>query len=127
MGEGGTGEYHAVTVFNSNSLWGPYIPNHANPVMTHRHLGKTHPVGQTGHADLVQTQNGDWWSVLLAKRQIDGFVTIARETFLAKVEMTQQEGGILHFEKEVAIGIANAGVKRASVAKAPSERKVILF
>ncbi|WP_347840742.1 glycoside hydrolase family 43 protein [uncultured Draconibacterium sp.] len=94
IGEGGTGEYHAVTVFNSKNLWGPYIPNHANPVMTHRHLGKTHPIGQTGHADLVQTQNGDWWSVMLAKRHVDGFVTLARETFLAKVIMTQQESGV---------------------------------
>ncbi|WP_066631052.1 glycoside hydrolase family 43 protein [Labilibacter marinus] len=94
IGEGGTGEYHAVTVFNSKDLWGPYIPNHANPIMTHRHLGKTHPIGQTGHADLIQTQNGDWWIVMLAKRRVDGFVTLARETFLAKVEMTQQESGL---------------------------------
>ena len=78
IGEGGTGEYHAVTVFNSNNIWGPYIPNHANPVMTHRHLGKDYPIQQTGHADLVQTQNGDWWSVMLAKRQVDGFTTLAR-------------------------------------------------
>ena len=94
IGEGGTGEFHAVTVFNSKELWGPYIPNHANPVMTHRHLGKTHPIGQAGHADLVQVQNGDWWSVMLAKRHVDGFVTLARETFLAEVKMTNQETGI---------------------------------
>ncbi|TYA71753.1 glycoside hydrolase family 43 protein [Seonamhaeicola marinus] len=94
IGEGGTGEYHAVTIFNSKNLWGPYIPNHANPVMTHRHLGKTYPIGQTGHADLVQTQNGDWWSVMLAKRQVDGFITLARETFLVKVIMTNQESGV---------------------------------
>lgn len=94
IGEGGTGEYHSVTVFNSKSLWGPYIPNHANPVLTHRHLGKTYSIGQTGHADLVQTQNGEWWSVMLAKRQIDNYVTLARETFLAKVIMTKQESGL---------------------------------
>lgn len=94
IGEGGTGEYHAVTIFNSKNLWGPYIPNHANPVMTHRHLGKTYPIGQTGHADLVQTQKGEWWSVMLAKRHVKGFVTLARETFLAKVSMTQQESGV---------------------------------
>ncbi|MEM1219695.1 MAG: family 43 glycosylhydrolase, partial [Bacteroidota bacterium] len=94
IGEGGTGEYHAVTVFNSKNIWGPYVPNHANPVMSHRHLGDTHPIGQTGHADLVQTQTGEWWSVLLAKRKVDGYTTLARETFLAKVEMTQQESGV---------------------------------
>lgn len=94
IGEGGTGEYHAVTVFNSKDLWGPYIPNHANPVLTHRHLRKTHDITQTGHADLVETQNGDWWSVMLAKRLVDGYVTLARETFLARVVMTKQESGI---------------------------------
>lgn len=94
IGEGGTGEFHSVTVFNSKNIWGPYIPNHANPVITHRHLGDTYPIGQTGHADLVQTQNGDWWSVMLAKRKNQGFTTLARETFLAKVIMTKQESGI---------------------------------
>lgn len=94
IGEGGTGEFHAVTVFNSKNLWGPYIPNHANPIITHRHLAKTYPIIQTGHADLVQTQNGDWYSVLLAKRPINDYVTLARETFLAKVEMTVQESGV---------------------------------
>lgn len=94
IGEGGTGEYHAITVFNSKNLWGPYVPNHANPVLTHRHLEKTYPIGQTGHADLVQTQNGEWWSVMLAKRHQKGFVTLARETFLAKVKMTKQESGV---------------------------------
>jgi len=94
IGEGGTGEYHSVTVFNSKNIWGPYISNHANPVITHRHLGTSYPIGQTGHADLVQTQDGEWWSVMLAKRKVDGYITLARETFLAKVEMTKQESGI---------------------------------
>jgi xylan 1,4-beta-xylosidase len=94
IGEGGTGEYHAVTVFNSKNLWGPYIPNHANPVLTHRHLEDSYPIKQTGHADLIKTQNGDWWSVMLAKRKIEGYTTLARETFLAKVKMSKQESGI---------------------------------
>ena len=94
VAEGGTNEYHAVTVFNSKNVRGPYIPNHANPVLTHRHLGYTYPIVKTGHADLVQTQNGEWWSVLHAKRPVDGYSILCRETFLAKVEMSQQESGI---------------------------------
>ncbi len=94
IGEGGTSEFHAVTMFNSKNLWGPYIPNHANPILTHRHLGYTYPIIQTGHADLVQTQNGDWWSVMLAKRPVDGYSVLARETFLAKVDITEQESGV---------------------------------
>lgn len=94
VAEGGTNEYHSITVFNSKNLWGPYIPNHANPVLTHRHLGYTHPIIKTGHGDLVQTQDGAWWGVQHAKRPIDGYSVLCRETFLAKVEMTQQESGV---------------------------------
>jgi len=94
IGEGGTSEYHAITVFNSKTLWGPYVPNHANPVLTHRHLNYTYPIIQTGHADLIQTQNGEWWSVMLAKRPVEGYSILARETFLAKVEFTSQESGV---------------------------------
>lgn len=94
IGEGGTSELHAVTIFNSKNIWGPYIPNHANPIMTHRHLGPNFSIIQTGHADLIQTQNGDWWSVLLAKRPVAGYSILARETFLAKVVMSHQESGV---------------------------------
>lgn len=87
VAEGGTDFNHAVTVFNSDSLWGPYIPNQVNPVLSHRHLGNDYPVWATGHADLVETQFGDWWSVLLAKRKVDGFTLLARETFLCPVNM----------------------------------------
>lgn len=94
IGEGGTNEFHAVTVFNSKSIWGPYVPNQVNPVLTHRHLGDNYPITQVGHADLVQTQKGDWWSVMLGKRPVDGVTLLSRETFLAKVEMTKTTSGV---------------------------------
>lgn len=92
VAEGGTGFHHAITVHHSDSLWGPYIPNHANPVLTHRHLGLDFPIHSTGHADLVETRNGEWWSVMLAKRLVEGYTLLARETFLARVEFESQEG-----------------------------------
>jgi len=118
IGEGGTGEYHSVTVFNSKNIWGPYIPNHANPVITHRHLGTSHQIGQTGHADMVQTQDGDWWSVMLAKRKIDGFITLSRETFLAKVIMTNQEQGVTPIFNP-GIGLLQKEQKRPSLPWTP--------
>ncbi|WP_109832231.1 glycoside hydrolase family 43 protein [Reichenbachiella versicolor] len=87
IGEGGTNSFHSVTVFNSKNLRGPYKPNDSNPVMTHRHLAPFHPIDQTGHADLVQDENGNWYSVMLGKRPVDGFIMLARETFLAEVSM----------------------------------------
>ena len=86
VAEGGTGVAHCVTVFKSDSVTGPYIPSHTNPVLTHRHLGKNNPIGMLGHADIVQTQNGEWWAVLLGRRVNENLSMLARETFLVKVE-----------------------------------------
>lgn len=92
VAEGGTGFHHGVTVHHSDSLWGPYIPYHSNPIMTHRHLGKDYPIHSVGHADLIQTQNGEWWSVMLGKRLVEGKTLLARETFLASVSFENEEG-----------------------------------
>ena len=86
MSEGGSSYHHAVTVHHSNSLWGHYVADKTNPVLTHRHLGEKYPIQSLGHADLVQTQNGEWYSVALGIRKIDGHNPLARETFLCKVE-----------------------------------------
>lgn len=86
VAEGGTGLDHSVTVFGSDSITGPYISSHTNPVLTHRFLGKDYPLGMMGHADLVETQNGKWWAVLLGRRVKDNLSMLARETFLVPVK-----------------------------------------
>lgn len=86
IGEGGTDHNHSVTVHSSSSILGPYMADQINPVITHRHLGQDYPIHAVGHADLVQTQNGDWWAVLLAKRTVGRKVPLGRETFLCKVD-----------------------------------------
>lgn len=87
VAEGGTGFNHAITVFKSDKITGPYTPSQVNPVLTHRHLGKDFPITTIGHADLVQTQKGDWWAVMLGKRQLEGdMYLLARETFLTPVK-----------------------------------------
>ena len=90
VAEGGTDFHHSITVHQSDRLWGPYISNYVNPVFTHRHLGLDYPIHSVGHADLVETQNGEWWSVMLAKRFVDGYTLLARETFLTPVRMEEQ-------------------------------------
>lgn len=83
--EGGTGPEHAVSVARSKDVFGPYEGNFCNPILTHRHLGQKFPVRYVGHADLFQTKKGDWYMIMLAVRQIDGYTTIGRETFMARV------------------------------------------
>lgn len=87
IAEGGTGHDHAVTIARSASITGPYEVNPRNPILTHRHLGRDYPIVGTGHADLVETQYGEWWMVALAMRPYDGyFYNLGRETFLAPVQ-----------------------------------------
>jgi alpha-N-arabinofuranosidase len=86
IAEGGTGHNHAVTIARSTAIIGLYEVNPRNPIMTHRHLGQDYPIVGTGHADLVETQSGKWWMVLLAMRPYGGyFYNLGRETFLVPV------------------------------------------
>ena len=70
----------------SKNISGPYETYRGNPILTHRHLGLDYPIVGTGHADLVETQNGEWWAVLLAMRPYGGYYyNLGRETFLIPV------------------------------------------
>lgn len=84
--EGGTEHRHAVSVARADTVTGPYTGNPANPILTHRHLGRDFPVVGVGHGDLVETAAGEWWMVLLGSRPYGGyFPNLGRETFLAPV------------------------------------------
>lgn len=83
--EGGTDMYHSITAHHSPTIFESFKADKINPVLSHRHLGKDYPVQAVGHGDLVQTQKGDWWAVVLGKRVVDGEVPLSRETFLCKV------------------------------------------
>lgn len=85
IAEGGTMHHHSITVARSKNIHGPYESNLFNPIFTHRHMGKDYPIQYVGHADLVETKNGEWYMVMLASRPIKGHSNLGRETFLAKV------------------------------------------
>lgn len=89
LAEGGTSTNHRVTVARSAAPFGPFEPNPHNPILTH--ADRPHePIQATGHADLVQTEAGDWWIVLLGIRRWDGqHHHLGRETFLAPVRWTE--------------------------------------
>ncbi len=85
VAEGGTWRNHAVTGFISDSVSGPYTALQENPLLTHRHLGYKADISTTGHADLVHTQNNEWWAVVLGVRDSSGYNQLGRETFLTSV------------------------------------------
>ncbi len=91
--EGGTAEAHSEVIFRSERITGPFEVFEGNPILTQRHLdpGREAPITCAGHADMVQTDAGEWWAVFLACRPYRGnHYNTGRETFLAPV--TWEEG-----------------------------------
>ncbi|MBV9883961.1 MAG: glycoside hydrolase family 9 protein [Sphingomonadaceae bacterium] len=86
--EGGTEEGHSQVVLRSRSVTGPYLPYPGNPILTQRDLPRDRPfpISSAGHAQLVETQNGEWWATFLATRPYSqDFYNTGRETFLLPV------------------------------------------
>lgn len=86
--EGGTGYNHSQVIFRSRSLSEPFVSYAGNPILTQRDLDidRANPITTAGHADMVQTQNGEWWAVFLATRAYDKTAyNTGRETFLLPV------------------------------------------
>lgn len=87
--EGGTGGNHSEVIFMSDSPKGPYIPAGNNPILTQRYFPKDRKekVDWAGHADLVETPNGQYYGVFLAIRPNEkNRVNKGRETFILPVD-----------------------------------------
>lgn len=86
--EGGTEYGHMETIARSETPYGPFESCPYNPILSHRSLN--HPIHATGHADLVEAQDGSWWAVFLGIRPIRFPYRhhLGRETFLAPVFWT---------------------------------------
>lgn len=68
ISEGGTELCHMITMARSKSIHGPYEPCPRNPILSNRSLPQA--IKATGHADIFQDQNGNWWTVCLGIRPI---------------------------------------------------------
>ena len=79
--EGGTGWGHGVTMARSRDLTGPYEPHPDVHILTARHRPDIE-LQRAGHADLVETPNGQTYMVHLCGRPIRnrGRCTLGRET-----------------------------------------------
>lgn len=100
--EGGTGDAHSEVLFKAQNPLGPYTPTSRNPILTQRDLpsSRPNPVTCAGHADLVQTPDGDWYAFFLGCRPNSaGFENMGRETFLLPV----------HFDNDSTPFITNPG------------------
>ena len=95
--EGGTHWGHAVTMARSKTLDGPYELHPQTPMLTARDRPDA-PLQRAGHADLVETPNGDTYMVYLCGRPLRnrGRCTLGRETAIQK--MVWGEDGWLRTE-----------------------------
>ena len=106
--EGGTAENHSEVVFRSKSIWGPYEVYAGNPILTQRDLpaDRLNPVTCSGHADLVQTSQGDWMAVFLAcQPYADNFYNTGRQTFTLPVDWSGEWPVILSKGKAIPLEV----------------------
>jgi alpha-N-arabinofuranosidase len=111
IAEGGTGGDHRETIAASYEPWGPYVPFENNPVLTHRDI-PNNEISSTGHADLVQLQDGSWWAVSLGVRPLNGSSPLGRETFLMPVEWTADGWPILGEHRRVRMKTSGPALPR---------------
>lgn len=86
MAEGGTEYGHMEIIFRSKNPYGPYDACPHNPILTHRDFMGA-PIQATGHADIIEDANGNWWLVCLGIRTIPDMSlhNLGRETFLSPI------------------------------------------
>jgi alpha-N-arabinofuranosidase len=112
ISEGGTEYGHMVTIARASSPWGPFEPCPRNPILSHRDTPISQPIQATGHADLVQDGEGNWWMVFLAIRPQGGqhWHHLGRETFLAPVRWDAQGWPMVNDGKLIALDMHARGL-----------------
>lgn len=88
IAEGGTHRRHKVTMARSQHAWGPYMSYENNPVIT-GHEGSQ--VTCAGHAELVDDAQGNWWALMLARREFGQSYPLGRETYMVPIYWATSE------------------------------------
>lgn len=68
--EGGTGYEHAVTMARARDLFGPYETDPEKHLLTSKDAPEAY-LQRAGHADIVETQTGEYYLVHLCSRPLD--------------------------------------------------------
>ncbi|KAL2819547.1 glycosyl hydrolase [Aspergillus cavernicola] len=78
IAESGTHARHKITMSRSKDIWGPYESFPGNLVLT-------------GEGSSGFDVTGQWWCVMLARREYDGSYPLGRETYMTSVEWAENE------------------------------------
>jgi beta-xylosidase len=75
-----------VSIARSRSIWGPFESYEQNPILSAD--GTDRYIQHTGHADLFQDADHEWWAVVLGVRNFEdqGRFPMGRESFLTHVK-----------------------------------------
>ncbi|KAL2204684.1 hypothetical protein CC79DRAFT_1309654 [Sarocladium strictum] len=104
IAEGGTDELHRASVARSRSPEGPFEPAPHNPILHNGQWGvKNLTVQSTGHATLVDTPDGEWYAVFLARRNVNGSSPLGREAFLTTVKWNDEGWPVLNDGKPITL------------------------
>lgn len=111
LAEGGTEYGHMETMQRGDSPYGPFEKCPYNPILSHKEDTRER-IYCTGHADIMEDANGNWWMVCLAIRPCGGeknrilMHNLGRETYLAPITWTEDgwpiagEGGLIDVEMD---------------------------
>ncbi len=121
ISEGGTEYGHMVTISRAASPWGPFEACPRNPILTHRDTPLSQPIQATGHADLVEDAEGNWWMVFLGIRPQGGYYWhhLGRETFLAPVRWDAQGWPVVNEGKPIALDMHVRGLPEQAAPAVP--------
>ena len=89
--EGGTEYGHMITCARSKNIWGEFVGNPHNPILTNRNKAPFIIQG-IGHGDLVRDKNGEWHILSLGFRQQHIWLPyhqLGREVFLTPVKFNE--------------------------------------
>lgn len=121
--EGGTSFDHSAVIFRARTLKDKFVPYENNPILTQRGLddARPNPITTVGHADLVQTKEGEWWAVFLGTRSYEKkYFNTGRETFLLPVSWKNEWPIILENGKEVSYRLPAPRTEKSTIASQPT-------
>lgn len=90
VAEGGTERGHSISIARSSSPSGPFTSCPHNPLVTAR--GTARSVQCTGHGDLFEGPDGQWYVIMLGTRprgMVRSFSALGRETFISPARWTE--------------------------------------
>ena len=121
ISEGGTEYGHKITIARSRNIYGPYLENPSNPILTHINMNaQNNPIQGTGHADIVEATDSSYWMVCLAFRAQTGcHHLLGRETYLAPVRWDTNAWPVVNGDGTVALQMDVPTLRQYPFKKAP--------